>query len=109
MAGSAAVPQTHIASDGVARTVVRGLERQVVVRVTRYPAYALTQEVDAAGVATVVFRAADPERVVVNHIDAERKELLTAVPEPTGTPGEWQVRLDLASLAMPTSNPRRTA
>ncbi len=104
MAGSATVPQTHIASDGVARTVVRGLERQVVLRVSRYPAYALSQVVDAQGIATVVFRAADPERVVVNHIDAERRELLTAVPEPTGTGGEWRVRLDLASLAMPTSN-----
>ena len=41
---------------------------------------------------------------MVNHIDAERRELLTAAPEPTGTPDEWRVRLDLASLAMPTSN-----
>ena len=60
MAGSSSVPQTHVDGDGVARTVLRGHERQVVVRVTRYPAYALTQEVDATGVATVVFRAAGP-------------------------------------------------
>ena len=104
MAGSSSVPQTHVDGDGVARTVLRGHERQVVVRVTRYPAYALTQQVDATGVATVVFRADEPDRVVVNHIDADRRELLTAIPEATDTAGEWRVRLDLASLPMPTSN-----
>ncbi len=104
MAGSSSVPQTHVDRDGVARTVLRGHERQVVVRVTRYPAYALSQQVDADGFATVVFRAEDPDRVVINHIDAERKELLTAVPEATDTAGEWRVHLDLASLPMPTSN-----
>ena len=41
---------------------------------------------------------------MVNHIDAERRELLTAIPEATDRAGEWRVRLDLASLPMPTSN-----
>ena len=104
MAGSSSVPQTHVARGGVTRSVVRGDERQVVVRVTRHPAYAVSQKVTAKGVATVVFRAENPDRVVVNHIDAERRELLTASPEATAKTGEWRVRLDLAALPMPTSN-----
>ncbi|MGC4112785.1 MAG: CDP-glycerol glycerophosphotransferase family protein [Nocardioides sp.] len=104
MAGSSSVQQTHLSADGVARTVQRGDERQVVVRVVHHPAYAVSQEVSANGQATVVFRAQAPDRVVVNHIDSERRELLTATPEPTGQEGEWRVRLDLASLPKPTSN-----
>ncbi len=44
-----------------------------------------------------------PDRVIVNHIDQERRELLSA-PVTRGTePGEWRVDLDLSSLPMPTS------
>jgi CDP-glycerol glycerophosphotransferase len=103
-AGSAAVPQTHVAGSGVSRTVLRGSQRNLVLRMTRHPAYAVSQQLDPLGVATVVFRADAPERVVVNHIDQDRRELLAAVPEPTGEEGEWRVRLDLAALPMPTSN-----
>jgi CDP-glycerol glycerophosphotransferase len=103
-AGSSAVPQTHVADDGITRTVQRGGERQVVVRVVQHTAYAVSSEVDARGTATVVFRSETPDRVVVNHIDTERKELLTAVPTPTGVSGEWRVELDLASLPTPTTN-----
>jgi CDP-glycerol glycerophosphotransferase len=100
-AGSSSVHQTFVDLDGVTRTVLRGDERQVALRVTHHPAHAVSQALDADGVATVVFRAASPERVVVNHIDAERKELLSAAPEPTGRDGEWRVRLPLPSLAVP--------
>ena len=103
-AGSSAVPQTHVGKGGVARTMQRGPERHLVLRVTHYPAYAVSQELARDGSATVVFRAAAPDRAVVNHIDQGKKELLTATPEPTGTPGEWRVRLDLPALPMPTSN-----
>jgi CDP-glycerol glycerophosphotransferase len=103
-AGSSAVPQTHLDVAGVARTVRRGEERQVVVRVIHHPAYAVSQQLGADGVVTVVFRAERPERVVVNHIDSERKELLTVSPEPTGQDGEWRVRLDLRTLPAPTSS-----
>ncbi len=68
------------------------------------PAYALSEELDPEGVATVVFRGAKAERVVVSHLDQGKRELLSAVPQPTGVPGEWRVRLDLAALPMPTSN-----
>jgi CDP-glycerol glycerophosphotransferase len=103
-AGSSAVPQTHVDGGGVTRTVLKGNERQVVVRVAHHPAYAVSHELGTDGVAVVVFRAAAPDRVVVNHIDAERKELLTATPVPTGVDGEWRVALDLTSLPRPTSN-----
>jgi CDP-glycerol glycerophosphotransferase len=104
-AGSAGVSQTHISRGGVARTVLRGAERQIAVRVVHAAAYAVSHELDADGVASVVFRAAAaPERVAVNHIDVERRELLTAVPQPAGDDGEWRVALDLASLPMPASN-----
>ena len=59
--------------------------------------------------AHLVFRAPAPDRVVVNHIDHERRELLTATPEPTGEAGEWRVALDLGSLPTPAATPRRTA
>jgi CDP-glycerol glycerophosphotransferase len=103
-AGSAVVAQTHLDLAGVARTVLRGPERHLVLRVAHYPAYALSQQLDSDGVATLVFRAVAPERVVINHIDQGRRELLAATPEPTGTEAEWQVRLDLAALPMPASN-----
>jgi CDP-glycerol glycerophosphotransferase len=103
-AGSAAVPQTHIDRGGVARTVMSGDERQAAVRVVHAPAYAVSQELGSDGVVSLVFRASAPDRVVVNHIDHVRRELLSADPEPTGRVGEWRVLLDLASLPMPTSN-----
>ncbi|HEY3528655.1 MAG TPA: CDP-glycerol glycerophosphotransferase family protein [Nocardioides sp.] len=103
-AGSSAVPQAHLAPGGVARTVMRGDERQLAVRVALSLAYAVSQELGPDGVVSVRFRASAPARVVVSHIDHERRELLSAVPEPTGRTGEWQVALDLASLPMPTSN-----
>jgi CDP-glycerol glycerophosphotransferase len=103
-AGSAAVSQTHLAEGGVSRTVVRSLERHLVLKVTHYPAYAVSQQLDPQGVATVVIRAVAPERVVVNHIDQGRRELLSAEPEPASVEAEWRVRLDLASLPMPSSN-----
>jgi CDP-glycerol glycerophosphotransferase len=103
-AGSATVPQTHVGGGGVSRTVLRGDERQIAVRVALAPAYAVSQEVSADGVAHVVFRAASPERVVLSHVDSGRRELLSADPEPAGVDGEWRVALDLASLPMPTSN-----
>ncbi|MGA8248429.1 MAG: CDP-glycerol glycerophosphotransferase family protein, partial [Nocardioides sp.] len=102
-AGSAAVAQTHIGSGGVARTVLRGTERQLVLRVAHHPAYAVSQSLDGEGVATVVFHADSPDRVVINHIDQGKKELLTATPTPSGD-GAWRVRLDLSALPMPTSN-----
>jgi CDP-glycerol glycerophosphotransferase len=103
-AGSASASQTHVDRGGVSWTVRRGHERQIAVRVTHHAAYAVSHELGTNGLAHIVFRASDPDRVVVNHIDAERKELLTATPEPTGTAGEWQVALDLGSLPTPTSN-----
>jgi CDP-glycerol glycerophosphotransferase len=103
-AGSSSVTQSHVDHGGLTRTVLRGDERQVAVRVTHHAAYAVSQELGADGVASVVFRATAPDRVVVNHIDSERKELLTATPKPTGTDGEWRVTLDLGSLPTPTSN-----
>jgi CDP-glycerol glycerophosphotransferase len=103
-AGSAGVSQTHIARGGVARTVLRGDERQIAVRVVHAPAYAVSHELGADGVAGIVFRATAPDRVVVNHIDHERRELLASVPEPTGADGEWRVALDLSALPMPASN-----
>jgi CDP-glycerol glycerophosphotransferase len=106
-AGSAAVPQTHVGPDGVARTALRGPERTYVLHVARAPMYAVSQTTDAGGVATVVFRADGndaPDRVIVNHIDQDRRELLTAPVAPGDQPGEWTVRLDLAALPMPTSN-----
>jgi CDP-glycerol glycerophosphotransferase len=102
--GSAGVSQTHIASGGVARTVLRGEERQIAVRVGHAAAYAVSHELGSDGVASVLFRATAPDRLVVNHIDHERRELLTATPEPTGEDGEWRVALDLASLPTPRSN-----
>jgi CDP-glycerol glycerophosphotransferase len=102
-AGSAAVAQTNIGRGGVARTVQRGAERQLVLRVTHYPAYAVSQTLDGGGVATLLFHATSPERVVVNHIDQGKKELLTATPVANGE-GAWQVQLDLSALPMPTSN-----
>ncbi|HEX3929501.1 MAG TPA: CDP-glycerol glycerophosphotransferase family protein [Nocardioides sp.] len=104
MAGSSSVQQTQVSPGGVAHTVQRGDERQSVVRVVHHPTYAVSQEVSAEGTATIVFRAGSPDRVVVNHIDSERRELLTATPEPTGHDGEWRVRLDLAALPTPRSN-----
>jgi CDP-glycerol glycerophosphotransferase len=103
-AGSSAVPQTHVAAGGVSLTVQRGNERQVVVRVARHPAYAVSQEPGPGGTTVVVLRSDAPDRVVLNHIDSERRELLTAVPAPTGRAGEWRVDLDLASLPAPASN-----
>ncbi|MEP6651495.1 MAG: CDP-glycerol glycerophosphotransferase family protein, partial [Lapillicoccus sp.] len=103
-AGSAAVAQTQVDEGGVARTVLRNLERHLVLKVSHYPAYAVSQQLDPQGLATVVFRATAPERVVINHIDQGRRELLAAAPEPTDDPAEWRVRLDLASLPLPTSN-----
>ena len=102
-AGSAAVAQTHVGRGGVARTVLRGTERQLVLRVTHYPAYAVSQTLDGEGVVTLTFHATAPDRVVINHIDQGKKELLTAAPTPTGD-GAWQARLDLSALPMPTSN-----
>ncbi len=102
-AGSAAVAQTHIGPGGVARTVLRGTERQLVLRVIHYPAYAVSQTLDGEGIATLTFHAAAPDRVVINHIDQGKKELLTATPSRSGD-GAWQVRLDLSALPMPTSN-----
>jgi CDP-glycerol glycerophosphotransferase len=103
-AGSSAVPQTHLDRGGVTRTVQRGDERQVAVRVQHHPAYAVSQELGSDGVAGIVFRTATADRVVVNHIDNERRELLSATPEPTGDAGEWRVELDLSALPTPTSN-----
>ncbi|MFZ2014692.1 MAG: CDP-glycerol glycerophosphotransferase family protein [Nocardioides sp.] len=103
-AGSSAVAQTQVEAGGVARTVHRGSDRHLVLQVAHHPAYAVSAELDGQGIATVVFRAAEPERVVVSHLDHGRRELLSAVPQPTGAPGEWQVRLDLGALPMPTSN-----
>jgi CDP-glycerol glycerophosphotransferase len=100
-AGSASVPQSHVAGGGLVRTVMRGTERQAVVRVLRAPAYADSTTLGDDGIATVVFRAGSPGRVVVNHIDSGRRELLSADPEPTGVDGQWQVVLDLASLPTP--------
>ena len=103
MAGSAAVPQTYACDGGLLRTVMRGRERQVVVRVLHAPAYAVSQDLGADGVATVVFRAAAPDRVVVNPIDSGRRALLTSRPEPTDVDGQWRLALDLPALPSPTS------
>jgi CDP-glycerol glycerophosphotransferase len=103
-AGSAAVPQTHIDAGGIARTVMRGDERQIAVRVVHASAYAVSQKQDASGMASVVFRARTADRVVVNHTDNARRELLSATPQPTGTDGEWRVALDLGSLPKPRSS-----
>jgi CDP-glycerol glycerophosphotransferase len=100
-AGSASVPQSYVAAGGIVRTVLRGSERQAVVRVLRAPAYAVSTELAPDGVATVVFRAPTAGRVVVNHIDSGRRELLSAEPEPTAEDGEWRVSLDLAALPTP--------
>ncbi len=48
-AGSAAVAQTHVGRGGAAGTVLRGTERQLVLRVTHYPAYAVSQTLDGEG------------------------------------------------------------
>jgi CDP-glycerol glycerophosphotransferase len=103
-AGSAAVQQTHLDGGGVSRTLMRGDERQVAVRVTRGRAHAVSEELGPDGVANVVLRARSPARVVVNHIDNQRRELLSVVPEPNGVDGEWRVALDLSSLPTPMSN-----
>jgi CDP-glycerol glycerophosphotransferase len=103
-AGSTSVHQAHVDRGGISRTVLRGEERQVAVRVAHHPTYAVSQKLGPDGVATVVFRTPAPERVVVNHIDSARRELLSATPEPTGEDGEWRVRFDLGSLPTPTSN-----
>jgi CDP-glycerol glycerophosphotransferase len=101
-AGSAVVAQTHLADDGVARTVVRSADGHLVLKVVHHPAYA--QSVTYAGeVATVDFRAADVDRVVVNHIDQVGKELLSATPTSLGA-GAWRVALDLSALPRPVSN-----
>jgi CDP-glycerol glycerophosphotransferase len=107
VAGSASVQQTHVSPGGVIRSVRRGGERNLVLEVARYPMYAVSHDLDETGTATVVFRADGPdapERVVVNHIDQGRRELLSAPVTRGAGDGEWQVRLDLASLPMPTSN-----
>jgi CDP-glycerol glycerophosphotransferase len=101
--GSSAVPQTRVHSDGVTLSALRGNERQLAVRVTHHPAYAVSEQLCEDDRTNVLFRAATPDRVVVHHIDSERKELLVATPEPTGEPGEWRVALDLGSLPAPTS------
>ena len=103
-AGSASVPQTHVDTGGVTRTVMRGAERQMAVRVAHAKAYAVSQEQLADGRPSIVFRAPAPDKVVVNHTDNERRDLLTATPEPTGTDGEWRVTLDLGSLPTPATN-----
>jgi CDP-glycerol glycerophosphotransferase len=103
LAGSASVAQSHLEDGGVVRSAMRGSERQVVVRVLHAPAYAVSTEVDAHNRATVMFRTPEAGRVVVNHIDSGRRELLSAEPESTGVDGEWRVRLDLSSL--PTTAP----
>ena len=90
---------------GSSGRVMRGNERQAVVRALHAPAYAVSTEVDAHNLATVVFRAPAPGRVVVHHVDSVRRELVSAEPEPTDVEGEWQVTLDLSSLpsAAPTA------
>ncbi len=103
-AGSASVPQAHVDSGGVTRTVMRGAERQMAVRVAHARAHAVSQEQLADGRTSIVFRAPAPDKVVVNHTDNERRDLLTATPEPTGTDGEWRVTLDLGSLPTPATN-----
>ncbi len=103
-AGSAAVPQTRIHPGGVALSVRRGDERQIAVRVVHARAYAVSQEPTPDGKVAVVFRAEAPDRVVVNHIDSPRRELLTAHPEPAGEDGMWRVTLDVDSLPRPRSN-----
>jgi CDP-glycerol glycerophosphotransferase len=103
-AGSAAVPQTRIRPGGVALSVRRGDERQIAVRVVHARAYAVSLAPAPGGEVTVVFRAARPERVVVNHIDSPRRELLSARPEPAGEDGLWQVSLDVGALPRPRSN-----
>ena len=85
------MPQAHVDSGGVTRTVMRGAERQMAVRVAHARAHAVSQEQLADGRTSIVFRAPAPDKVVVNHIDNERRDLLTATPEPTGTDGEWRV------------------
>jgi len=103
LAGSASLQQTHLSPGGVTRSLQRGDERQVALRVTHHPAYAVSQVSDG-GSTTVVFRADPaPERVVVHHVDNERRDLLAATPTRQGD-GSYQVRLDLASLPTPTSN-----
>jgi CDP-glycerol glycerophosphotransferase len=101
-AGSAVVAQTHVAADGVARTVVRSLDRHLMLKVARHPAYAVSVT-DAGGVATVQFRASGATRVVVNHIDQSGKELVTATPTRVGD-DLWRAELDLASLPRPVAN-----
>jgi CDP-glycerol glycerophosphotransferase len=101
-AGSSVVAQTHLADGGVARTVVRSTDGHLVLKVVHHPAYAQSVTY-AGGLATVDFRAADAERVVVNHIDNSGRELVSATPTRQGD-GRWRVELDLGSLPRPVSN-----
>jgi len=106
-AGASGVPQTHLEGGGVSQTAQRGPERNYVLRVAHAPLYAVAQTIDPAGVATVLFRSNvgdTPGRVIVNHIDQDRRELLSAPVTRSAEAGEWRVDLDLSSLPMPTSN-----
>jgi CDP-glycerol glycerophosphotransferase len=102
-AGSTSVAQTHVLDGGLALTAQRGSEQQVAVTVAHHPTYALSCEAGRNGKASILFRSAAADRIVVNHIDSERRELLTATPSPAGD-GEWRAVLDLASLPTPTSS-----
>ena len=104
MAGSSSVQQTRVLDGGISLTLQRGAERQVAV--TRRPPPGVRRVRRArheTAPTSLVFRSAAPDRVVVNHIDSERRELLTASPARTRA-GEWRVNLDLASLPKPQSS-----
>ena len=103
MAGSTSVQQTLVLDGGISLTLQRGAERQVAITVAHHAAYAVSAEPGQNGTTSLVFRSAAPDRVVVNHIDSERRELLTATPSRTQD-GDWRVVLDLASLPTPTTS-----
>jgi CDP-glycerol glycerophosphotransferase len=103
-AGSAAISRTRILPDGIALSVQRGDERQIAVSVVHARAYAVSLEQSSDGRTSLLFRAESPDRLVVNHIDVPRRDLLTARPEPAGEQGLWRVALEVGSLPRPRSN-----
>ena len=96
LAGSAAVPHTHVFPGGV--SALTGRERgRLRLSVRRWSTYATAASVDADGFVTVKLAGVEPRRVQITR--AEESETLVSVTPASVGAGSWTARLDLSSLS----------
>ena len=96
LAGSAAIPHTHVFPDGV--SAVTSFERgRLRLSVRRWPTYATEASADADGFVAVKLAGEEPRRVQISRAE-ETQTLASVTPISVGA-GSWTARLDLSSLS----------